>query len=158
MSHASLNVLALAAFASVVVVAQDGFAGPGRYEIVNPKTGNAMELNASDLSTVFSRALAAPTANAGNRSATDDYFYLRNAMTGRVLQVKSDVGVSPVVCAQYSGDRDQQWKIDTTKDGHVTFISRMGGRELDFGAGSLVQVSEPRTGGNQQFTIHRLGR
>jgi len=156
----SLRTLALLGLAATLAVAQEGFAGPGRYEIVNVKTGNAMELNASDLSTVFQ---SSPRGSERQRweiaASMDGYFYFRNATTGRVLQVKTDKNDSPVVCAQFDGDRDQQWKIDTTKDGNVTFTSRLSGKTLEFGAGAIVKVSDAKgSSANQQFTLHRLGK
>src|ERR1035438_8040540 len=133
-----LSLLALTGMlAAGVASAQNGFSGPGLYEIMNQKSTRMMALDTRDRSSVIQivsrsqeeqRWIVEPGLNGT--------FFIRSAIHGRALQITNNARSTPVVCSRFDGSPAQQWRIEPGKDGNPLIVSAVGGRVLDIPNGS----------------------
>src|SRR5690348_12794849 len=96
--------------AASLALAQGGFEGPGRYEITNLKSGKLLAVD-RDQSTVIQDS---PRGNDFQRwdisPGPGGFIYIRNAATGRALQVSRNANSAPLFCNRFDGGSGQQWR------------------------------------------------
>jgi hypothetical protein len=158
-----LSLLALTGMlAAGVASAQNGFSGPGLYEIMNQKSTRMMALDTRDRSSVIQivsrsqeeqRWIVEPGLNGT--------FFIRSAIHGRALQITNNARSTPVVCSRFDGSPAQQWRIEPGKDGNPLIVSAVGGRVLDIPNGSnqeglRIQIYDRDGDSNQRFVFHRI--
>ena len=141
--------------------AQGGFNGPGRYEIVNVKSGKALELNRNDqTSVVQSSAREADNQAWEIRTAGGGFYSLQNAMNGNALEAVGTRNSTPVQATRFDGRSGQQWRFDAGRDGNALIVSRQG-KALDIPGGTSsdgarVQIYDRNGDSNQQFQFRRV--
>lgn len=142
--------------------AQAGFAGPGRYEITNIKSGMAMGVDRDGRSVVQ----FAPQGNGGTswtvEQAGSGYFYLRSGVNGNALEAFDSRNSTPLQAGRFSGSPSQQWRLEPGKDGNLLIVSRMG-KTIDVPDGSSrqgvgLQLYDLNGDSNQRFAFRPLGR
>jgi hypothetical protein len=145
------------------LLGQGGFDGPGRYEIMNLKSGKVLDLDRNDQTTVIqfsSRGTDNQTWDI--RSARGGFFYLRNGMNGFALDAGRGGKSEPVRGIPFNGGDSQQWRLEAGKDGNALIVSRFG-RTLDIPDGTSrdgvrVQVYDVDGDSNQRFILRRVSR
>jgi hypothetical protein len=149
-------------FAATIVSAQNGFSGPGLYEIMNLKSSRMMALDMKDRTSVIQivshsqeeqRWIVEPIPGG--------VFLIRSAVNGHALQLTDNARSKPVVCARVNGDQTQHWRIEPGKDGNPLIVSVAGGRVLDIPNGSNqeglhIQIYDRDGDSNQRFVFHRV--
>src|SRR6266849_1225986 len=156
------SILATGALAAALTLAQGGFSGPGRYEILNLKSGKVMDLDRNDQTTVIQFSARGTASHQWDIQPTGDGFYLiRNAMNGKALQVTANSNSAPLICGRFDGGPAQQWRIEPGKDGNALIISRTG-KTIDVPDGASrdglrLQIYDPNGDSNQRFILRRAG-
>jgi hypothetical protein len=155
----------VAAFACSVLTlplpGQGGFTGPGRYEIMNVKSGKVLDLDRNDQSTVIQFSSRATDNQSWQiRPAGGGFYFLRNGMNGVALDAGRGGKSEPVRGVPFNGNESQQWRLDPGKDGNALIVSRFG-RTLDIPDGSNrdgvhVQIYDLDGDSNQRFTLRRV--
>ena len=143
------------------VSAQGGFNGPGRYEIVNVKSGKVLELNRNDQMSVTQFSSRGTDNQAwGIRPAGSGFIYLQNALNGNALEAVGTRNSTPVRATRFTGASNQQWRLENSQDGAAEIVSRLdmlldiqGGSRSD---GARVQIHESNGGENQQFMFRMV--
>ena len=152
----------MGAMTASLVFAQGGFDGPGRYEITNLKSGKILDLDRNDQTSVIQFS---PRGTDNQRweiqPAGGGFFYFRNSMNGKVLEISRNSNSAPLVCGRYDGNPNQQWRLEPGKDGNALIVSR-GGRTIDVPDGSSqdglrIQVYDLNGDSNQRFIFRRVG-
>lgn len=148
--------------AGLPLLGQGGFEGPGRYEIMNLKSGRVLDLDRNDRTSVIQFS----SRGTDNQTwvvqpAGRGYFYLRNGMNGFALDAGRAAKSEPVRGIPFNGGDSQQWRIDPGKDGNALITSRFG-RTLDIPDGTAqdgvrVQVYDLNGDSNQRFIFRRVG-
>jgi hypothetical protein len=155
------NVTAGFFLAAVLVEAQGGFNGPGRYEIANLKSSKVLDLDRNDQTTVIQFS---PRSTDNQRwdiePADGGFWFIRNSMNGKALQPARNSNGAELVCARFDRSPDQQWRIQPGKDGNALIISR-GGRTMDVPDGSSrdglhLQIYDLNGDSNQRFLLRRV--
>jgi Protein of unknown function (DUF3011)/Ricin-type beta-trefoil lectin domain-like len=140
---------------------QGGFDGPGQYQIVNLKSGKALNLDRNDQSTVIQLS---PRGSDDQvwviRPAPNGYSYIRNRVNGFALDAGSARRSEPVRGLPFNGGDSQQWRLEPGKDGNALIVSRFG-RTLDIPDGTSrdgarVQVYDLNGDSNQRFILRRV--
>ena len=152
----------LLVIAGLPLLAQGGFEGPGRYEIMNLKSGKVLDLDRNDRTSVIQFS----SRGTDNQTwviqpASRGYFYLRNGMNGFALDSGRAGRSEPVRGIPFNGGDSQQWSIQPGKDGNALITSRFG-RTLDIPDGTSqdgarVQVYDLNGDSNQRFLLRRVG-
>jgi len=155
-------VTATGILAATIASAQNGFTGPGLYEIMNQKSSRMMALDMKDRSSVIqivshSQEEQRWIVEAGPGGT----FFIRSAVNGRALQITNNARSTPVVCARLDRNPAQQWHIEPGKDGNPLIVSAAGGRVLDIPNGSnqeglRIQIYDRDGDSNQRFVFHRI--
>lgn len=146
---------------SVPLLAQGGFAGPGRYEIMNVKSGKVLDLDRNDQTTVIQFAPRGTDNQTWQiRPAGGGFYFLRNGMNGFALDAGSGGKSEPVRGVPFNGSDGQKWRLDPGKDGNALIVSLFG-RTLDIPDGSnrdgvRVQVYDIDGDSNQRFILRRV--
>jgi len=142
--------------------AQGGFDGPGRYEIVNLKSGKALDMDRNDQTTVIQFSSRGTDNQVWEIQPSGDsgFYYLRNAMNGSALEVDGTRNSTPVRAGRFDGGANQQWRFDPGKDGNALIISRLG-KTLDIPGGTSedgarVQIYDIDGDSNQRFIFRRV--
>lgn len=141
---------------------QGGFNGPGRYEIMNLKSGKVLDLDRNDQTSVIQYSSRGADNQAWDiRPAGGGYFYLRNGMNGFALDAGGGGKSEPVRGVPFNGGDSQQWRLEPGKDGNALIMSRFG-RTLDIPDGTSrdgvrVQVYDVDGDSNQRFILRRVG-
>jgi beta-barrel assembly-enhancing protease len=141
--------------------AQGGFNGPGRYEIINVKSGKVLDLDRNDQTSVIQFSPRGTDNQAWEIQAAGGGFYsLRNVMNGNALEAVGTRNSTPVRATPFSGASSQQWRFDTGKDGTALIVSRLG-KTLDIAGGTSsdgarVQIYDVGGDSNQRFTFRRV--
>jgi hypothetical protein len=144
------------------LLAQGGFDGPGRYEIINIKSGKVLDLDRNNQTTVIQfSSRGTDNQTWFIRPAGNGYFYLRNGMNGYALDAGSAGNSALLEGRPFTGADSQQWRFDQGKDGNALITSRLG-RTIDIPDGSdrdglRVQVYDANGDSNQRFTFRRAG-
>jgi len=146
---------------SLPLFGQGGFSGPGRYEIMNVKSGKVLDLDRNDQTTVIQFS----PRGTDNQSwqilpAGGGFFFLRNGMNGFALDAGRGGKSEPARGVPFNGSDSQQWRLDPGRDGNALIVSRLG-RALDIPDGSNrdgvhVQVYDIDGDSNQRFTLRRV--
>lgn len=149
--------------AAVVASAQGGFNGPGRYEIMNEKSGKVLALDPKDQTTV---AQATPSGNDNQQWILEPgpggTVFIRSALDGRAVTLTRNARSAPVVCQRLDRGSGQQWRVDAASaDGKAIIVSLAGGRVLDIPNGSSqeglrIQISDRNGDPNQRFILRRV--
>jgi hypothetical protein len=152
--------LACAAW-SAPLLAQGGFSGPGRYEIMNLKSGKALDLDRDQRSLIQLSSRGGQSQAWEITPAGGGSFYIRNAMSGCALDMTRGGNSWPVHCTPFNGDQGQQWRLEPGKDGNALIVAR-NGRTLDIPDGTdrdgvRVQVYDLNGDSNQRFILRRVG-
>jgi len=142
----------------IVLAAQGGFSGAGRYEIRNLKSGKVLDLDRNDQSTVIQFSSRGTDNQAWEIQPADSgYFYIRNMMNGYALEATGNNNSAPLRGAPYNGSPNQQWRIESGKDGNALIVNRNGkaidvpdGTDRD---GTRLQVYDRNGDSNQRFTL-----
>lgn len=143
------------------VFGQGGFSGPGRYEIMNIKSGKVLDLDRNDQTTVIQFSPRGTDNQVWYiQPGPDGRFFFRNGMNGNALTALGGNG-SPVQGTPFRGDPGQLWTIQPGKDGNA-IITAATGRSLDIPDGTSrdgvrVQVFDSNGDSNQRFTLRRVG-
>ena len=144
------------------LLGQGGFNGPGRYEIMNVKSGKVLDLDRNDQTTVIQfapRGTDNQTWDIGPAGA--GYFYLRNGMNGFALDAGRGANNELVRGVPFNSRDSQQWRFQPGNDGNALISSRFG-RTLDIPDGSnrdgvAVQLFNLNGESNQRFILRRVG-
>ncbi|HEV2688737.1 MAG TPA: DUF3011 domain-containing protein [Bryobacteraceae bacterium] len=161
MTHRLLRVIA-PAFLSCALFGQGGFAGPGRYEIMNLKSGKVLDLDRNDQTTVIQFSPRGSENQSWDiRPAGGGAFYLRNGMNGFALDAGGGGRSEPVRGVPFNGGPSQRWRLESGKDGNALIVSQFG-RTLDVPDGSprdglQIQLYDLNGDSNQRFILRRLG-
>jgi Protein of unknown function (DUF3011)/Ricin-type beta-trefoil lectin domain-like len=148
-------------FLSVPLFAQGGFSGPGRYEIMNVKSGKVLDLDRNDQTTVIQFSPRGTDNQSWQiRPAGGGFFSLRNGMNGFALDAGGSGKSEPVRGVPFNGSDSQQWRFDPGKEGNALIVSRRG-RAIDIPDGSnrdgvRVQVYDIDGDSNQRFILRRV--
>ena len=144
------------------VNAQGGFDGPGRYEIVNLKSGKVLDMDRNDQTSVIQFSSRGTDNQVWDIRPSGDpgFYYLRNAMNGNALEADGTRNSTPVRAGRFDGGANQQWRLDTGKDGNALIISRLG-KTLDIPGGTSedgarVQIYDIDGDSNQRFIFRRV--
>ena len=146
---------------SCPVVAQNGFDGPGRYEIANVKSGKVLDLDRNDQTTVIQFTPRRTDNQAWDiTSAGSGFYFLRNTMNGNALDASGNGNSDPVRGTRFTGDASQQWRFERSDDGNALIISRLG-KALDIPGGTRedgarVQIYDANGDSNQRFMFRRV--
>jgi hypothetical protein len=146
---------------SLPLLGQGGFAGPGRYEIMNIKSGKVLDLDRNDQTTVIQFSPRGTDNQSWQiRPAGGGFYFLRNGMNGFALDAGRGGKNEPVRGVPFNGGDGQQWRLDPGKDGNALIVSRFG-RTLDIPDGSnrdgvRVQVYDIDGDSNQRFSLRRV--
>ena len=138
--------------------AQGGFNGPGRYEVINVKSGKALDLDRNDQTSVTQFASRGTGDQVWEiRPAGSGFYYLLHTMNGNALEAVGTRNSTPVRATRFSGGSSQQWRFDTGKNGTALIVSRLG-KTLDIPGGTSsdgarVQIYDINGDSNQQFTF-----
>jgi hypothetical protein len=156
--------LTLAAAASIPFPAwaQDGFNGPGRYEIANVRSGKVIDLDRNDQTTVIQFS----ARNTDNQqwdlvpAQPGGFWVLRNVMNGATLEAMGPGNSTPVRGMPFAGRPSQQWRIAPANDGNALITNRLG-KTLDIPNastrdGARVQTYDVNGEANQRFVFRRL--
>ena len=152
----------IAIMGAAMASAQNGFRGPGLYEIMNLKSSRMMAIDTRDRASVIQIV---------SRSQEDQRwvvepgpggtFFIRSAVNGRAIQITNNAQSTPVVCARFDRSPAQQWRIEPGKDGNPLIVSAAGGRALDVPEGSnregvRIQIYDRNGDSNQRFVFHPI--
>ena len=149
--------------------AQGGFNGPGRYEIINQKSGKVLDLDRNDQTSVIQFASRGTDNQVWDiRAAGGGFFSLHNMMNGNALDAVGTQNSAHVRATRFDGRSGQQWRFDAaqgqnqnqSQSGSVLIVTREG-KVLDIpdGAGrdgAPVQIYALNGESNQQFTFRRV--
>jgi hypothetical protein len=155
-------VTATGILAATAASAQNGFSGPGLYEIMNLKSSRMMALDMKDRTSVIQIVSHSQEEQRWVvEPAPGGAFFIRSAVNGRALQITNNARSTPVVCARFDRSPAQQWRIEPGKDGNPLIVSAAGGRVLDIPNGSnqvglRVQIYDRDGDSNQRFVFHRV--
>jgi hypothetical protein len=147
--------------AAAIASAQNGFSGPGLYEIMNLKSARMMALDTKDQTSVIQIVSRSQEQQLWIvEQAPGGVFWIRSAVNGRALQITTSARSVPVVVARMDGSQTQQWRIEPGKDGNPLIVSVAGGRVLDIPNGSnreglRIQIYDRDGDSNQRFIFHR---
>jgi Ricin-type beta-trefoil lectin domain len=148
--------------AAALASAQNGFTGPGLYEIMNLRTSRMMALDMKDQTSVIQIASHSQEDQRWIVEPAGGAFLIRSAVNGRALQITNNARSIPVVVARMDGSPAQQWRFeDPGKDAHPLIVSAAGGRVLDIPNGSnkeglRIQIYDREGNPNQRFVFHRV--
>ena len=146
-----------------VAYAQGGFGGPGRYEIMNERTGRVLALDRGDQTTVVQ--LAPHGADSEQwlvEPGPGGALFIRSALDGRALTITRNARSAQVVCGRLDRGPAQQWRIDAASaDGKAVIVSVAGGRVIDIPNGSSqeglkIQIYDRNGDPNQRFRFRRV--
>src|SRR2546423_7032033 len=142
--------------------AQDGYTGPGRYEIENAASGKLLEMNRQDGRTVQQWTRDKHRSQLWDiLDAGDGYIYIRCAENGMSLDIQGGAhDGARVILAPASGADTQMWMIEHGGDNLVRFTSRLG-RAMDLAHGSrldgaVFETWEKISQNNQRFRLIRI--
>jgi len=142
--------------------AQGGFDGPGRYEIVNLRSGKALDMDRNDQTSVIQFSSQGSDNQIWEIRPSGDrgFYYLRNAMNGSALEADGNRNSTFVRTARFDGGVNQQWRFEAGKDGNALIISRLG-KALDIPGGTSedgarVQIYDIDGDSNQRFMFRRV--
>jgi hypothetical protein len=142
------------------VVAQNGFNGPGTYEISNARSGQVLDMKQDGQNGIYLVRGANTDAQKWDVSRTDSgYYFLRNETNGAALEVVAGRNTS-VQALPYTGNNSQQWTLNAGSNGRTSILSR-GGSALEASPsrgrnGAAIQIRSANGNGNQQFTFRQL--
>jgi hypothetical protein len=158
-----LSIAIAGILAAAVASAQGGFSGPGRYEIMNEKSGKVLALDPQDQTTV---AQLSPRGDDAQQwllePGPNGSFFLRSALDGRALTLTKNARSAPVICQRLDRGSGQQWRIDAASaDGKAVIVSLAGGRVLDIPNGSSqeglrIQIYDRNGNPNQRFVFRHV--
>jgi hypothetical protein len=145
----------------LLLSAQGGFNGPGRYEITNLKSGKVIDLDRNNQTTVIQFS----ARNTDNqvweiRQANSGYYFILNGMNGNALDAPEDGNSAPVFGRPFNGGPSQQWRIEPGKDGNLLIVNR-NGRTLDIPDGTdrdgvRIQIYDRNGDSNQRFMFRQV--
>lgn len=130
----------IAAIAGVVIVllwamcaprklSGQGFAGPGRYQIVNTANGRGLVVDRDDQSRVRLVGGDREWFRQGwDITPTGDRrrFFIRSSVNGNALEPFGDRRNAEVRAVEFTGSPRQQWRIETDPSGNTTIVSYFG--------------------------------
>ena len=100
-------------------VAQGGFNGPGRYEIVNIHSGKVLDLDRNDQTTVIQFSARGTDNQVWEiESAGGGFYTLRSSMNGNALEAAGTGNSAPLHATRFDGRSSQQWRIDNANGGN----------------------------------------
>ena len=148
--------------AATIASAQNGFSGPGLYEIMNRKSTRMMALDLQDRTSVIQIVSRSQEEQRWVvEPAPGGAFLIRSAVNGKALQITNNARSAPVICARFDQNPAQLWRLEPVKDGDVIIASAAGGRVLDIPNGSNkeglhIQIYDRDGDPNQLFVFHRI--
>ncbi len=147
--------LPLAAFA------QNGYEGPGRYEILSNLSQKVLDLDRNDQRTIIQYE----NRNTDNQfwdiqDAGGGFVYIRNGMNGYALTQTRPNNSEPVAGQQLSNSDAQRWRLESGNNGAVIIVNASG-KALDIPYGKKdngVKINTYNKNGeiNQQWTLRRV--
>lgn len=141
--------------------AQNGYEGPGRYEILSNLSQKVLDLDRNDQRTIIQYE---------NRSTDNQYWdiqdagggfvYIRNGMNGYALTQTRPNNSEPVAGQQLSNSDAQRWRLESGNNGAVIIVNASG-KALDIPYGkkdNAVKINTYNKNGeiNQQWTLRRV--
>lgn len=113
--------------ASLALLAQGGFRGPGRYEIYSPLSRKVLDMDRNDRRTVIQfEARHTDNQTWDITDAGGGYYYIRNVMNGNALAVADDRNSSPLIAEPFSNAPQQQWRFESSQDTTTLLVNRNG--------------------------------
>jgi hypothetical protein len=146
---------------TIPLLGQGGFAGPGRYEIMNLQSNKVLDLDRNDQTTVIQFSPRGTDNQTWDiQPAPAGYFYLRNGMNGYALDAGRGGRGEPLRGIPFNGGESQQWRFNPGTGGNALITSRLG-RTLDIPDGSdrdgvRVQIYDVNGDSNQRFLLRRV--
>jgi hypothetical protein len=148
-------------FAAATAFAQGGFEGPGRYEIVNLKSGKVMQLDRIDQTSVIQYSSRGTDHQRWDiEPAGEGLFFIRNAMNGKALEAPQNSNSTRLICRRFDRGPNQHWQL-RPGEGNLLIVSR-DGRAIDVPNGASRdglgwQIYNLNGDSNQQFIVRRVG-
>jgi hypothetical protein len=146
----------------VVLLAQGGFRGPGRYEIYSPLSKKVIDMDSNDQRTI----IQFESRRTDNQlwditDAGGGFFYIRNARNGNALAVQNDRNSTPLIAEPYNGSANQQWRIESGDNSAAILVNRNGKAiDVPYGStnnGSRVNSYNRNNEVNQQWQFNEVG-
>ncbi len=147
--------LPLAAFA------QNGYEGPGRYEIVSNLSQKVLDLDRNDQRTV----IQFENRNTDNQTwdiqdAGGGFVYIRNGMNGYALTQTRPNNSEPVAGQQFNNSDAQRWRLESGNNGAVIIVNASGkALDIPYGKkdnGVKINTYDKNSEINQQWTLRRV--
>lgn len=117
----------LLVLASMALMAQGGFRGPGRYEIYAPLSRKVLDMDRNDRRTIIqyeSRHTDNQTWDITD--AGGGFYFIRNVMNGNALAVSDDRNSSPLIAEPFSNSPQQQWRFESSENTTAILVNRNG--------------------------------
>jgi hypothetical protein len=147
--------LPLAAFA------QNGYEGPGRYEILSNLSQKVLDLDRNDQRTI----IQFDNRNTDNQTwdiqdAGGGFVYIRNGMNGYALTQTRPNNSEPVAGEVFNNSDMQRWRLESANNGAVLIVNASG-KALDIPYGKKdngIKINTYNKNGeiNQQWTLRRV--
>ena len=141
--------------------AQNGYEGPGRYEILSNLSQKVLDLDRNDQRTIIqyeSRGTDNQTWDI--QDAGGGFVYIRNGMNGYALTQTRANNSEPVAGQQANNSDAQRWRLESASNGAVLIVNASG-KALDIPYGKKdngVKINTYNKNGeiNQQWTLRRV--
>ncbi len=140
--------------------AQGGFAGPGRYTIINVKSGKALQAAGHYIAQNNQNGSPGQmwTVSPAGRGGM---VTIQNSMNGCALTLGGQGNSIPVQCKAFRQGPNQLWSLQPGKDGNPLIVAQ-NGKVLDIpngntNAGTRVQTYDRNGDDNQRFYFQRAG-
>jgi Ricin-type beta-trefoil lectin domain-like len=137
--------------------AQGGYSGPGRYVIVNVKSGKALDLNRSGV--IQNNPDGSRTQQWNVRNAGPGLVNIINEAGGCALTPGGTANSTPLSCNPFRNGPYQVWSLQAGKDGNPLIVSQMG-KVVDVpngtsNPGTPLQTYDRNGDSNQRFVFQR---
>jgi hypothetical protein len=154
------KLLLLLTVAAASCLAQGGYAGPGRYSIVNVKSNQALEASGNYVvqsNRNGSRSQIWTVSPAGRGGLVT----IQNEMRGCALTLGGRGNSTPVRCTSFRQTPNQLWSLQPARDGSLLVVAQ-NGKVLDIpngsnSSGTRVQTYDRNGENNQRFFFQRAG-
>jgi hypothetical protein len=126
----------LLVLASMALMAQGGFRGPGQYEIYAPLSRKVLDMDRNDRRTIIQYE----SRHTDNQTwdivdAGGGFYFIRNVMNGNALAVADDRNSSPLIAEPFNNSPKQQWRFESSENTTAILVNR-NGKAVDIPNGS----------------------
>ncbi len=145
----------------LAALAQNGYQGPGRYEIMSNLSQKVLDLDRNDQRTV----IQFENRNTDNQTwdiqdAGGGFVYIRNGMNGYALTQTRPNNSEPVAGEPFNNSDMQRWRFESVNNGAVIIVNASD-KALDIPYGRKdngIKINTYNKSGeiNQQWTMRRV--